>query len=539
MIPLNQNAACRCASYSRLSQEDGDKKESDSIINQKAYIKSYAESNMLQIKKEYWDDGVSGVTFDRPGFQAMLADIQAGFINSIIVKDLSRFGRNYIEAGRYIEQIFPSMGVRFIAINDNYDSLRSLSGSDSMMLPFKNLLNDAYSRDISVKTKTSLEMKRKKGQFISPFAPYGYIKSKQDKNQLEIDEPAAEVVRHIYRMKISGKNSKAIAKQLDMEGVQTPLEYKLANGDRIPCGFKRCSSFHWSAGMVERILQNEIYHGHLIQGKTRRINYKIRKQIPKPKEEWIRCDNTHEPVSSPEILRMVNDLKQIKSRQSSGKDSLSLFSGLIQCGKCKKTLTRKSVGKYHYYGCYHSDKKARCKGIAINEELLTSILLKIIQGHISLLTQMDELLLDIDELCLKEAAVLKLTGKLNGGRQEFEKYERLKASAYADYHEGLLDQEEYASLHEIYQERIKHTKSLLDELQEKRQHIINEHHSIFNWIDSFKQYQNVTALDRPLLLTFFREIHLSPSRQLEVTLHYQDEWEQLLMFTGLEASSND
>lgn len=539
MISLNDNATCQCGSYSRLSQEDGDKKESDSILNQKAYIKSYAETNGLQVIKEYWDDGVSGVTFERPGFQAMLADLQAGYINCIIVKDLSRFGRNYIEAGRYIEQIFPCMGVRFIAINDNYDSLRALAGSDSMMLPFKNLLNDAYSRDISVKTKTSLEIKRKKGQFISPLAPYGYVKSKQNKNQLEIDEPAAEVIRNIYNMKIFGKNSKSIAKQLDAEGVQTPLAYKLAHGEHIACGFRRNSSFHWSANMVERILQNEIYHGHLIQGKTRRINYKIRKQIPKPKEEWIRCNNTHEPISSPEILRMVNDLNQVKSRQASDKDSLSLFSGLVKCGNCQKTLTRKSVGKYHYYGCYYSDRKARCKGIAINEDLLASILLTIIQKHISLLMQMDELVQDIDELHLKKASAQKLTGQLDGCRQELEKYERLKASLYADFHEGLLDQEEYSSLHEIYHEKVKHTKALMDDLAEKRKRVLDEHYSMFDWIDSFKRYQNVTALDRPLLLTFFREIRLYPLRQLEVTLQYQDEWEQLTQIIGLEASSND
>lgn len=529
----------QCGSYSRLSQEDGDKKESDSISNQKTYIKSYAESHGLKLIKEYCDDGFSGVTFERPGFQEMLADIREGRINCVIVKDLSRFGRNYIEAGRYIEQIFPCMGIRFIAINDNYDSEHSRSGADYMMLPFKNLLNDAYSRDISVKTKTSLEVKRKKGEFVSNFAPYGYKKSSQNKNLLVIDEPAAEVVRYIYQLKISGKNNKAIANQLNLEGIPTPLAYKLSNGDRIPCAFQKNVEMKWCITTVARILKDETYYGNLLQGKSHRINYKVRKQITKPKEEWIRCENTHEPLVSTESLKLIQTLKQVNSRHAPGKDCLSLFSGLIVCGKCKKTLTRKTVGKYHYYGCYFSDRKIRCKGIAINENLLSEILLKIIQRQISIFTQMDELLQQVDSLRFKNTSVQKLTKQLLNQETELKKSENLIASMYSDLHNGVLEQDEYDSLLEIYRERITLTKERIAELEVQRQNMLEGNTTLFNWIASFKEYQNITSLDRVMLLALFKDIQLYPDKQLAISLYYEDELKELMDFTGLEEDIHD
>lgn len=191
------------ADYTRLSKEDGDKEESDSINNQKALIQHYTESHPeLCLVRHYSDDGYTGVNFNRPGFQNMLEGIKEGQINCIIVKDLSRFGRNYIEVGRYIERIFPTLGIRFIAINDNYDSLYNNSSSDQLLLPFKNLINDAYSRDISVKVRSNLDVKRRQGDFVSPSVPYGYKRLETDKNKLAIDEPAANIVRLILQKEL-------------------------------------------------------------------------------------------------------------------------------------------------------------------------------------------------------------------------------------------------------------------------------------------------------------------------------------------------
>ena len=219
--------------YARLSRDDGDKLESDSIINQKALIRDFISKHPeIHVVSEKTDDGYSGVNFDRPAFQEMMEDIRSGKINCVVVKDLSRFGRNYIEAGNYIERVFPFMGVRFIAINDSYDSL-DRNQSDSLIIPFKNLINDAYCKDISVKIRSQLEIKRKKGQFIGAFAVYGYLKDPEDHNKLIPDTYASEVVRAIYKWKLEGMSQGRIAEKLNLQGVLCPMEYKMSMGIKV------------------------------------------------------------------------------------------------------------------------------------------------------------------------------------------------------------------------------------------------------------------------------------------------------------------
>ena len=269
-------------SYYRLSKEDGDKAESDSIVNQKALVREFLKMHPdIQIYEERVDDGYTGVNFERPSFQAMLEDIKSGKINCVIVKDLSRFGRNYIEAGRYIEKIFPYLGVRFIAINDNIDTASAMSASDELLIPFNNLINDAYCRDISIKVRSHLDIKRENGQYISPFAPYGYKKSEQNKNQLVIDEKPASVVRQIFKWKIDGMSAARIADKLNHLGIPTPIEYKHMNGETLHCEFQKKPDSKWMANSVNRILGNEVYTGVLVQGKTSSPSYKVRKRVRK------------------------------------------------------------------------------------------------------------------------------------------------------------------------------------------------------------------------------------------------------------------
>ena len=210
-----KNKDIRAAAYLRLSIEDGDKAESNSIGNQRELIRDFvAERPELHLVGEYADDGYTGTNFERPGFTQMMEDIKSGKINCIIVKDLSRLGRNYIEMGKYLEQIFPMMGIRFIAINDNYDNANTESSdSDSIVGPFKNLLNDSYCRDISIKVRSQLDIKRRKGEFIGGYAMYGYCKDERNKSRLVVDEYAAEIVRSIYRRKLEGMSAKVIAEQ--------------------------------------------------------------------------------------------------------------------------------------------------------------------------------------------------------------------------------------------------------------------------------------------------------------------------------------
>ena len=286
------NEKYNCATYLRLSRSDGDQQESNSIKNQRALLNDYMGKHPeLHKFDEYVDDGYSGTNFERPDFKRMMQDIEKRNVNCIIVKDLSRFGRNYIETGRYLERIFPFMGVRFIAINDHYDSAEENDDKGRILIPFNNLINDTYCRDISLRVRSHLDVKRKEGQFIGSFAGYGYRKDPKDKNHLIIDEYAAGIVQEIFKSKLNGMSSQRIASHLNELGVLPPNEYKRANGFNYTCGFQAGLNQKWTVVSVNRILKNESYTGTLIQGKRRKINYKVKKSHDVGSENWIRVED--------------------------------------------------------------------------------------------------------------------------------------------------------------------------------------------------------------------------------------------------------
>ena len=256
----------KTAAYLRLSRDDEDKQESDSIRNQRDLIREYVSKNKgLHLVNEYVDDGYSGTSYDRPSFQRLLDDIKHGKVNTIIVKDLSRLGRNYIETGRYLERIFPFLGVRFISILDHYDSITENNAADQIIVPFKNLINDAYARDVSTKIRSQLDVKRKNGKFIGSFAGYGYQKDPKDANHLVIDTYAAEIVRLVFRMKLKGANSQRIAEKLNEMGVLPPAAYKRHHGLQYDCGFRSGADTMWEVVTVNRILTNEMYTGTMVR----------------------------------------------------------------------------------------------------------------------------------------------------------------------------------------------------------------------------------------------------------------------------------
>ena len=275
----------------------------------------YVKPNLMQMPQK-----VSYVLTDPKGTiivecGKMLSDagyIKSGKINCIIVKDLSRFGRNYIEMGKYLEQIFPMMGIRFIAINDNYDNANTESSdSDSIVVPFKNLLNDSYCRDISIKVRSQLDMKRRKGEFIGGYAIYGYCKDKRNKNRLVVDEYAADIVRSIYRRKLEGMSAQAIAEQLNSENVLAPSEYKRLCGLNYHSGFKAGTHAKWQAIQVLRILKNEIYTGTMVQGRRQKINYKIKKIRDVEESGWIRVPNMHEAIIQQKLFDTVQEVLKL------------------------------------------------------------------------------------------------------------------------------------------------------------------------------------------------------------------------------------
>ncbi len=347
------------ALYCRLSQDDMLAGESNSITNQKEILLKYAQDNRFPNPQFYVDDGFSGTNFNRPDFQRMIRDMENGKIGTIITKDLSRLGREYLKTGEYIELIFPDYDVRYIAINDGVDTQRG----DNDFTPFKNLMNDFFAKDCSKKIRAVVKAKGQSGKPVSARAPYGYKKSPENKNVWLIDEPAAKVVKRIFQLCIEGHGPYEIAKILTADGVPTPSTYALDSGNIVGTGSAKRTA-HWIGQAVAKILERPEYAGHTANFKTVKKSYKSKKQIFKPRDEWMIFENTHEPIISQHDFDLVQKLR-LNKRVRQKCDDPNPFSGIVYCADCgaKLYLSRGSgipanmecmkCGTYskHYHEC--------------------------------------------------------------------------------------------------------------------------------------------------------------------------------------------
>lgn len=376
--------------YVRLSHEDGDKEESNSVTGQKELIRYFLRLHPELVECSIRvDDGFSGSSFDRPAFCEMMEDVKAGRINCIVVKDLSRFGRNYLEAGNYIERIFPFLGVRFIAINDNYDSLYHSAAADGWLIPFKNILNEAYCRDISVKVRSQIAARERQGRYIGSFPVFGYVRDQRRRGRLVIDESAAGVVREIFAMKLAGENNRQIADKLNQRGVPSPAEYKAARNPRYIAPFQLNPQAKWFPATVERILKNEMYTGTMVQGREGTLNYKIKKRVKAAREDWIRVEDTHKPIVSREEYALVQKLLRSDTRTPPGARALYPFAGLLFCGDCGQSMVRRKLtvsGRtYPYYICSENKRdKTVCSSHRIREDKLSEAVFTLLMAHGSL-----------------------------------------------------------------------------------------------------------------------------------------------------------
>ena len=526
--------------YLRLSKEDGDKEESDSITNQKELIFDYLKSmEDIKIHEVRVDDGYSGVNFNRPAFQQMLEDIKAGKVDCVITKDLSRFGRNHIEVGKYLEKIFPYLGVRFIAINDNYDSARSDTQTDNIIIPFKNLINDAYCRDISIKIRSNLEVKRKKGDFVGAFAPYGYRKSEADKNRLEIDEEAAETVRRIFRMYLQGSSAHRIAEALNEEDMLTPMDYKKEQGSAFYTGFKKNLKGKWSHVHVLRILGNPVYMGTLVQGKDTTPNYKVKKKVTKEEEKWCRAENAHEAIIPASDFQNVQELLQMDTRTGTAQEKVYDLSGVVRCGDCGGNMVRKTVPSGHkkfiYYVCgNHKADKAVCSPHSINAENLEESVLLLLNKQIETVTDMDHILGQMEEMQRQSGELAKRNRQIVKKKEEIQKYCGLRLDLYEDYKDGLITKEEYRELKEIYGERIRAAEQGLEKLEEGIELLADGLSHTCNWINEFKRFGYLDSLSREVIVSLIDRICVHEKKKgeryprIEVRFKYAEEFETAL-----------
>lgn len=523
----------RTGIYLRLSKEDGDKAESDSISNQRNLIQDYLEhKDDFCIIDEYIDDGFSGSNFERPSFQRMYEDLKSGAINCVVVKDLSRFGRNYIEVGRYLERLFPVMGVRLIAINDNYDGASEWKNSDSIIVPMRNLMNDAYCRDMSVRIKSQLEVKRKRGDYVGSFVPYGYKRNPRKRSQLIIDEEVAENIRLIFSWKMEGMTDQGIADRLNDIGILCPLEYKIKNGVNVSEHFKQNEIASWSAKMIHRILHNEIYVGNLIQGQHKKLDYRSKEIIALPEEKWTKVENTHEAIIDKVQFELVQSIEEKDTRISPGTTKVKLFSGYIECGDCGNKMVRRSSSykgkKYSYYNCngYKADKYS-CTSHNISHDKLYEIVLHAVQQQIAVALKMEQFLATVDELPLKRKRVVQLDGQMEKLQEELEKNQRIKKKLFQDYSEGILNRAEYLEYVELYMNKISSCKKSMEEVNRQRKETMRDNID-GPWVSSFKKHRNLTELSRPVVVELIEKIIVYQNNAIEIRFKYQDAMNEIM-----------
>ena len=527
----------KAAIYLRLSQDDekydkGFKAESNSISNQRLQIKDFIDKNEdMEFAGEYADDGYSGINFERPAFKKMMEDAITGSINCIIVKDLSRFGRDYIDSGRYLQRVFPSLDIRFIALNDNYDSFTASETEKNLVIPFKSFINDNYCRDTSAKVRSVCKVKRKQGQFISNYAPYGYEKDKEDRHKIVIDKEAEYVVQKIFSMKLEGYSSYSIAKHLNDNGIPSPMEHKKAKGIRYKTGFSTKAVPKWDTPAVNRILTNEVYIGTLQQGKREKLNYKLDKVVFKDKSDWIEIEDNHEAIIDTYDFEIVQKLLKCDIKANKAGEKADLFSGLLFCKDCNSQMTKKvdKRGKTPnvYYICSKYNKGKSCSRHAVRQEDLKAAVLEMVRHYISSLGKYESISEKIREMEVSYELFKKIDKRQEHTKKNKAKFELLKSALYQDLKEGIISEEEFYGMREFYTNRIAESGLVLERQNKEIARLYQKSLGNKNFLSEIKKYRNITALDRGLLVRLVDKIYVLEGKRIEIHFNYDETTEIL------------
>ena len=483
------------ALYCRLSQEDMLHGESNSIINQKAILSKFAADNSFRNTKFYVDDGISGTTFERDGFKAMMADIEDGKVGIVITKDLSRLGRDYLKTGELIEMVFPDYDVRYIAINDGVDTFKS----ENELMAFKNIFNDWYARDTSKKIRAVQKAKAQAGKPLATHPPYGYKKSDTDKNQWVVDEEAAAVVKRIFQLCIEGNGPTVIANILTTDSVPTPTAYCRSKGMNV-CN-QNAKTKHWGMATVVHILERMEYLGHTVNYKTYRKSYKNKKMYENPKENWLIIENTHEPIISQHDFDLVQEIRSHKKRRQKN-GSVSQFSGIVYCADCGNTLyvgrsQSMSPNQEHMMCSTYAHDSDICSAHYIRTCVLTEIVL----GELNTLSQYIK---DNEEAFIQRA--MKITGiaqesellnakkSLKQAEKRINELDDLFEQLYEDNVSGKISDERFATMsarYEAEQSRLKNDAAKLSETIERKEQRKDD---VLSLVSIVKKYEAFTEL---------------------------------------------
>jgi len=536
--------------YARLSVlETRDRKDSEALQNQKALIQEYIQGRPdLKLLSLYEDNGETGTNFQRPGFEAMMEAVYAGKANCIVVKDLSRFGRNYIEAGNFLENVFPAMGVRFISIGDGYDSADATT-ADCLIVALKNLMNQMYSKDISRKSGSVLREKIKRGEFIGGYASYGYIKDPADRHRIVIDPKAAAVVKEIFQKKLEGASNTAIARWLNDSGILSPCCYRYQKGILIDRRYAQPKT--WNVQTVKKILQSQVYLGHTVQGRRRSEYYAGIPDRLLPRSEWTVVENTHEAIISQEDFDTVQALCEEKNREYHARlgkyDSLgrsdNILKGLVFCGDCGRPMVRykkvtrgKSVAYYYLCPSYAAMlEKSGCRYKYLREEILLDTLSQLIAREIE--QAVDAVRLAKRFSAGAEGQLAARAAELRRLNLELARAEARKKSVMQDFLAGELSCEEYEQLKAYCAEEAALLKERILALREE-QHRQSETLTEDNpWLRAFGGLQLPDRLTKELTHALIQRITVYANDRIEVQFQYRDEREQLLTAINREVSA--
>ncbi len=514
---MTGNSSFKVGIYIRLSRDDGNI-ESDSIIGQRSLLNQYIKENNYNLVNEYVDDGFTGTNFERPSFRRMIKDIEFGKINMIITKDMSRLGRDYIGMGELIEKYFPNKNVRYIAINDGIDTFIDNTNND--IAPFKAIMNDMYAKDISKKVKTSLHSRMKEGLYVSGRCPFGYMKDPTNKNHLVINEKQAETVRLIFDLALKGNTYHYIAQELTKRKIKTPASYYNYVWNT------NCLSQEygvWVDTTIKSILTNQIYVGDTVQGKTKKINYKLKKTVKNKPNDFIIVENTHEAIIDRDTFNYVQTLlpKNVKRPE---KKRFYLLDGLLYCGDCKhritiryQTKTDRSYTTCDYYRTY--SKYHVCTTHTNNYEALEKVILDNIREVCKNYLDKNIIKDSIGNIKLEDNT-LKIKKQIESLEIANNKLTETLDKNYMNMLKGIIDEDQYIRVSESLKQEIESNKSSIDNLKnENKESNKIDNKMIEKYINEFLSLENP---NRELIINLLEKIYIYQDKRVDIIFTFKN-----------------
>ena len=515
------------ALYERLSQEDKLEGESNSIANQKKILERYCREHGITAYRHYdEDDGYSGTNFNRPGFQRMLADIKAGKIKRVIVKDMSRFGRDYLQVGFYTDMLFPDFGVHFIAVNDGVDSTRG----ENEFTAIRNVFNEMYARDTSKKIRATWQSKGKSGEHLTTIPPYGYMKDPDNKKKWIIDEEAAAVVQQIFALCVSGMGPTQIAKWLEKHEIYNPTAYSQAKG-RPVTNKPTANPYKWTNETVSRTLERIEYLGHTVNFKTRKQSYKSKKKLWNDPSEWVIFENTQPPIVEESVFLIVQNIRRSRRRPTKMGD-MGIFSGLLYCAECGGKMYQcratnfTEEQKYFICSTYRKGKDL-CTTHSIKNVVLHEIVLRNLREAIEYVTQYEaEFIQEAADSRLRErdAEFSRKRETLSRAESRIAELDNLFKHLYEDNVTGKLSDERFIKMSRDYELEKENLKSMAEVLREEIKQQEKQKTNVKAFISVVKKYTDMQELDASILREFIDRIEVShtdkKSKTREITIVY-------------------